>query len=172
MLRLRPRGSSTQQPAQPVPTADLGPASGRGGRGDQRIPEPLMVSLPVIVRHELVEGAEQPTLPKQDQAVETLFSDRAHEPFCVGVGIRRLGGRQHDPHPGALEDAAESVGPLAVSIADEDLVARQESIDRIGQATRDLRHEPRIRGGGRARHVDPSASEIDQEERVVGHEPA
>jgi hypothetical protein len=76
------------------------------------------------VRHELVEGAEQPPLPKQDQAVETLLSDRAHEPFRVGVGIRRLNGRQHDPHPGTLDDAAESVGPLAVPIADEDLVVR------------------------------------------------
>jgi hypothetical protein len=94
--------------------------------------------------------------------------DRAHEPFRVGVGIRRLDGRQHDPHPGALDDAAESVGPLAVSIADEDLVARQEPIDRIGQSTRRLRHEPRIRGGRRARYVNPSASEIDHEERVVG----
>jgi hypothetical protein len=28
-----------------------------------------MVPLPVVVRHELVEGAEQPTLPEQDEAV-------------------------------------------------------------------------------------------------------
>jgi hypothetical protein len=98
-----------------------------------------MVSLPMVVRHELVEGAEQATFPEKDQAVETLLSDRAHEPFRVRVGIRRLDGRQHDPHPGALDDAAESVGPLAVAIADEDLVVRQEPIDRIGQSARRLR---------------------------------
>ena len=85
MLRLRPRGSNIAT-AQPVPTADLDPASGRGGRGDQRIPEPLMVSLPVVVCHELVEGAEQPPLPKQDQTIETLFADRPHESIRVGVG--------------------------------------------------------------------------------------
>jgi hypothetical protein len=38
-----------------------------------------MVPLPMVVRDELVEGAEEPTLPEEDQAVETLLSDRAHE---------------------------------------------------------------------------------------------
>ena len=74
--KLRPRSRCAvvvaQQPAQPVSAADLGPARGRGGRGDQLIPEPLMVPLPVVVRHELVEGAEEPTLPEEDQAVEAL----------------------------------------------------------------------------------------------------
>jgi hypothetical protein len=93
-----------------------------------------MVPLPMVVRHELVEGAEQATFPEEDQAVETLLADRAHEPFRVRVGIRRLDGRQHDPHPGALDDAAESVGPLAVSITDQDPVARQKSVDHIGQS--------------------------------------
>jgi hypothetical protein len=93
-----------------------------------------MVPLPVVVRHELVEGAEEPTLPEEDQAVQTLLADRADEPFRVGVGIRRPDGYQHDPHPGALNDAAEALRPLAVPIADEDPVARQEPIDRIGQS--------------------------------------
>jgi hypothetical protein len=44
-----------------------------------------MVSLPMVVRHELVEGAEQATFPEEDQAVETLLADRAHEPFRVRV---------------------------------------------------------------------------------------
>jgi hypothetical protein len=34
---------------------------------DQGVAEPLMVSLFVGVRHELVDGAEQSPLPKQDQ---------------------------------------------------------------------------------------------------------
>ena len=74
-----------------------------------------MVSLPVIVRHELVEGAEQPPLPKQDQTIETLRADRAHEPFRAGVRIRRLDRRQHNPHPGALDDAVDSLRPSAIS---------------------------------------------------------
>src|SRR5213076_599927 len=113
--------------------------------------------LPVVVRHELVDGAEQPTFPEEDQAVETFRPDRAHEVLRVGVGIGRLDGRQHDPYPRALDDTAESVRPLAVTIADEHLVARQEPVDRIGESPRRLRHEPPIRGRCRARHVNPSA---------------
>jgi hypothetical protein len=56
-----------------------------------------MVPLPVVVRHELVEGAEQPALPEPDQAVETLLPDRAYEALRVGVGIRRLDRRPHEP---------------------------------------------------------------------------
>jgi hypothetical protein len=93
--KLIPRSGSgrpvvvSQQPAQPVPAADLGPTRGSGCRGDQRIPESLMVPLPMVVRHELVQGAEQPALSEQDEAIETLVSDRAHEALRVGVGIRR-----------------------------------------------------------------------------------
>jgi hypothetical protein len=81
-----------------------------------------MGPLPVVVCHERIEGAERPTFSEEDEAVETLLADRAHKSFRVGVGIRRLDGRQHDPHSGALEDVTESVGPCPVSIADEDLV--------------------------------------------------
>jgi hypothetical protein len=35
----------------------------------QLVPEPLMVSLSMVVRHELVKGAEQATFPEEDQAV-------------------------------------------------------------------------------------------------------
>ena len=34
-----------------------------------------MVPLPVVVRHELVEGAEEPTLPEEDETVEALLPD-------------------------------------------------------------------------------------------------
>jgi hypothetical protein len=39
-------------------------------------------------------------------------------------------------------------------------MAGQKSIDRIGQSTRRLRHDPPIRRGRRAHHVNLSASEI------------
>ena len=45
------------------------------------------------------------------------------------------------------------------AMVDEDPVARQEPIDCIGQSPGHLRHEPRIRGRCRARHVDPAAPE-------------
>src|SRR5439155_26532449 len=92
-----------QQPPQPLAAANLGAPERAGLWRDQLVAEPLMVSLPVVVRQELVEGAEQATFPEEDQAVETLLADRAPEPFRVGVGIRRLDRRQHDPHPRALD---------------------------------------------------------------------
>jgi hypothetical protein len=131
-----------------------------------------VIAFPMVVSDELLEGAKQATLPEEDEAVETLLPDRAHEALRVGVGIRRSDGHQHDPHPGALNDTAEVVGPLAVAIADENAVAHQEPIDRIGQSPRRLRHEPPIRGGRRAHHMNPSASEIEHEERVIGDQPA
>ena len=101
-----------------------------------------------------------------------LLPDRADEALRVGVGIRRLDRRQHDPHPRVLDNVAECVGPLAVAIADEEAVAREEPIARIGQSPCRLCHEPRIRGRRRARHVNPSTPEIDHEERVVRDQPS
>jgi hypothetical protein len=37
-----------------------------------------MVPLAMVVSDELGEGAEEPTLPEEDQAAEALLSDRAH----------------------------------------------------------------------------------------------
>ena len=64
-----------QQPAQPPAATHVG-APERAGLGrDQHVAEPPMVPLPMVVRHELVEGAEQATFPEHDQAVETLLAD-------------------------------------------------------------------------------------------------
>jgi hypothetical protein len=79
----------------------------------------------MIVRGELAEGTEEPTLPEEHQAVETLLSNRVHKAFRVGIGIRRPDGHQHNAHPGALDDAADVVGPFTVAIADEDAVAQR-----------------------------------------------
>jgi hypothetical protein len=95
-----------------------------------------MVPLPMVMRHELVQDSEQAALAEHDEAVGALLSDRAHEAFRVGVGIGRLDGRQYDPHPRVFNDAAESLRPLGVPVTDEDPVARQEAIDRIGQVTK------------------------------------
>jgi hypothetical protein len=42
---------------------------------DQLVAEPLMVPLPMVVSHELVEGAEQPALSEHDETIETLLPD-------------------------------------------------------------------------------------------------
>ena len=95
-----------QEPAQPLAAANLGSAGRVRVWDDQRVPEPLMGPLSMVVRHVLAEGAERPALPEQDQAVRTLLPDRAHEPVGVGVGIGRLDKRVYDLNSRALEDAA------------------------------------------------------------------
>jgi hypothetical protein len=67
--RLNPRFSSgpvvvAQEPAQSLTTPDPGTTRGIDLGHDQGVAEPLMVSLFVVVRHELVDGAEQSPLPK------------------------------------------------------------------------------------------------------------
>jgi hypothetical protein len=69
----------------------------------------------------------------------------AHEPFRVGVGVRRLDGRQGDAHSCSLEQTPDCGRPLAVSVTDQDAMARQEPIDGVGEPPRCLGHERRIR---------------------------
>jgi hypothetical protein len=56
-----------QQPSQPLTATNVGAPERTGLGRDQLVAEPLMVPLPVVVRPEVVEGAEQPPLSKQDQ---------------------------------------------------------------------------------------------------------
>ena len=88
-----------------------------------------MVSLAMVVRHELLEHAQQAPFPEDNQAVQTLLANRPHEPFRVGVGVRRLDGRQDDAHSRCFYDASKSLRPLAVPVADEDPMTRQEPVE-------------------------------------------
>ncbi len=58
-----------QQPAQPLAAPKVGTVGRRGLGRNQLVAEPLMVPLSVVVRYELIEGAEQPALAEQDQTV-------------------------------------------------------------------------------------------------------
>src|SRR5712692_7513701 len=75
-----------QQPAQPLAAANVGAPEQAGLGRDQLVAGPLMVPLPIVVRHELVEHAEQAVLSEQDEAVRPLLPHRAHEALRVGVG--------------------------------------------------------------------------------------
>src|SRR5438093_6622378 len=82
-----------QKPAQPLAATNVSAIARERFWRDQVVAEPLMVPLPMVVRYELVEDADQAPFPEKNQAVETLLANRAHEPFRVSVGIRRLEGR-------------------------------------------------------------------------------
>ena len=130
-----------QQPAQPFAATNESPVGRVDPARDQLVAEPLMVPLPVVVRHELIDGTEQATFAEEDQTIKTFLADGAHEPLREGIGIRCLDRRHHDPHARALDDSAESFRPLGVAVTDEDPMARQEPIDGVGEAASGLCHD-------------------------------
>ena len=91
-----------QQAAEPLATANVASAVRLTSRRDQFIAESLVVPLAVVVRHKLLEDVAQPPLPEENDSVQTLFTDRAHESLRVGIGIGRLNRRLNHPHARAF----------------------------------------------------------------------
>ena len=129
-----------------------------------------MVPLSMVVRDELLEYVQQSPFPEENQAVQTFLANRPHEPFRVGVGVRRLEGRQDDAHSRRFYDPSKSLSPLAVPVTDEEPMATQEPIDPVGETPRRLGHECGIGIGRRAHHLHPPALQIEDKERA--HAPA
>ncbi len=71
-----------------------------------------------------------------------------------------------------LEHATERRAELAVAVEDQEPLLPQESIDAVGQIARDLLHEVFVGVRSAADDLDGSSGEVDDEERVVGDEPA
>ena len=95
-----------QQPAQPLVAANVGADERAGPCRDQSVTEPLMVPLPVVMRYELVDRADQVPFPEQDQLVQTLLANRPHEPFRVSVGVRSLDWWRCDANEARLATSA------------------------------------------------------------------
>jgi hypothetical protein len=114
-----------------VPAPKVGADWPAGYWHDQPVAEPLLVPLPVVVRRELVERTDEAPFAEQDQSVQALLTNRPHEPLRVGVGVRRLERRQDHAHACPFQKASESGRPLAVPVADQHPMARQEPIDSV-----------------------------------------
>ena len=48
-----------------------------------------MRSASVVMAHPLSQHRSQMTFTERNQKVQTLAPDRSHQPFAVGVGLRR-----------------------------------------------------------------------------------
>src|SRR5687767_931203 len=59
-----------------------------GIRLNQRVFEPLVVKLGIVVRHELSKGRPQRSFAKRDEAFETGLFDAADEAFSIGAHVR------------------------------------------------------------------------------------
>ena len=63
------------------------------------------------------------TLPERDHAMQTLVLNRAHEPFGIGIRVRRLKRRLHHTDTGRAQPLAYGCTPLGVSVTNEHAVA-------------------------------------------------
>ena len=75
--------------AETLPAAD--PSASRSGQMsavDQEVSDPLMVSLQVIMSHELTCGSAEPRLSKPDHPFEARLLDGAHEALGIAVQVR------------------------------------------------------------------------------------
>ncbi len=117
---------------------------------DQSIAESLVVPLAVIVRHKLVDDVAQTSLPEENDPIETLFTDRAHEPLRVGIGIRRLNRRLQDAHAGAFDEAPECARPFRVPVTNQSPMSHEEAVDRVRETPRRLGQEGFVRVRRRA----------------------
>ena len=62
---------------------------------DEHIAQPLMISLVVIIGHELGQGAAEVTLPDRDDPIQALLFDRSHKALRMRVRVRRVYRRAH-----------------------------------------------------------------------------
>ena len=60
---------------------------------DQLIVDPLVISLPVMMRGVLTSRLPKRPFSKEDHPVEALILDGPDEPLGMGVQIRRPGGK-------------------------------------------------------------------------------
>src|SRR5689334_13709559 len=103
------RGSMVvvQHASQACPLAYRARGLRRRERLDQRVPESLMVTFRVVMRHEFRDGAPKMALAEHDHAVEAFFLDRAHEPLREGVAVRRSRRRSDDANAPALQERVD-----------------------------------------------------------------
>ena len=84
-----------EEPTEPRPTANAPP-----GRPvpviDERVVQPLMIPLVMIVSHELCDGSSKVALADRYDPIETFLFDGSHEAFGVGIRIGRLIRSLHD----------------------------------------------------------------------------
>ena len=100
--------------------------------------QPLMIPLAMIVRDEFRDRSSEMALANRDQPIEALLFDRSHEPFSIGVRIRRLIRRLHHADPRLAQPGAHRRAPLRVAITDQHVMLDEQPVVRGGQRPRDL----------------------------------
>ena len=97
----------------------------------------------MVVRSKLASSSPKRPFSKEDQPAETFVLDRSHEPLGVGVQVGRPRRQANDLDAGISEQIPEGRRVFRIPIKDDELLAREESIDGVGEISPDL---PEARG--------------------------
>jgi hypothetical protein len=111
-----------QQTAEPGTPADPTLRSIKSVTLDQPMLEPLMIPFAMVVIDEFLEGPTEISLTHRHDPIEALMLNRPHEPFSVGVCVRRLKWRQHHVHASIAQLPSHILAPFPVTIADQHTV--------------------------------------------------
>jgi hypothetical protein len=96
VVHFKPPLQVIEKPTEPRPTAN--PPPGRPAPVE-RVVQPLMIPLVMIVSLELCDGSSKVALADRYDPIETFLFDGSHEAFGVGIRIGRLIRRLHDADP-------------------------------------------------------------------------
>ena len=100
----------TEQAAQSLTTSHVSMGTADAFfRFEQRVPEPLMVALSMIMMDELSDGPAQRLLTEEDHPTQALALARQNKPFDVSVQIRRTVRQSNDVSSGVLEQGIRPV---------------------------------------------------------------
>ena len=118
-----------QQPAETFPPMHFAFAARMLRLGtDQRIVQPLVVALAMVMRHEFSSRFPHRALTEQDHPLQTRFLDRPYKPFRVRVQIGTARWKLHRGNTRFSQQAQELGRKQRVAIMDEVkvLIRRQE----------------------------------------------
>jgi len=120
----------------------------------------------VVMGHEYLESALKVFLVQNEQPVETLRADGAHEPLGHPVGLRGAERRANDFDPVTPEHVVKLVGEFLVPIAKQEANGFRAARHRPGQLASAL-EDPR-RAGIRCAscQMHTTAAQLDEEEDV------
>ncbi len=97
---------------------------------DQRVFQPLMISLSMIMTTEFDGGPPQRLFTEEDHPIQAFALDRQNKSLDVSVQIRRTVRQPNDVSSGVLEQVAKVRSELFVAVQDEELLAEQKAVDR------------------------------------------
>ena len=140
------------------PQAEIGAVGARGCGGVA--PERAVRALAVVVVDEHLQHALEVALPADQQPVEALAANGAHEALRMCVGLGRPKGRQDDPDSVAAEDFVEGAAELGVAVMDQETRVAESA--REAQIARLLRDPVRARCGAAACELDPARLKLDE----------